>query len=857
MKGCVHRCLKASMNHQIHESQKYNLLYTRRLCECFYINAERQNFWTMNAVESCHGDRDDSDLSAITGSSSNDARDVQAARDLQGKPAFWKRLRTGFLPFLIFRHPETSPDWGLYLMPFVIIARVVRSRGIVESVATTSSTYRLIAFTMLLVGALMGGFFMVYICFSFNGHHYFPSVGSEIQIVLLIRNIILVFAIQFLCFCVCEPNSQRLHLLLFDMRKFDPNLAYMGVFHSIRKFRSKLFGQQFRMRWFSTFLSDSILLGGAFLFYIAYYIMRMAAIGTVDYIFSALTDLYRGVLTCGLIIYTLEFAPKIKYKATFNILILLLIAMQWAEFFLFIGDKKDKSGPQRAVGAIGQLYLTHSSVLLGAILGGHHFHGHLSPDLKWSAFWRIIAVVSCALVWLSYSLLREVFAYDLHGEYNHNWVPISYPWVFWGLCVVGGIACIYLALRYSSQASYRLQHLELVGLDGDHAKVERMGKSSPLEFDVLLIVITFVMATVYYSSESYAYQSVGEYLSFAYSLTVPIAPIGLAMLAVCMWWDPPSVPKFSLYFGLFMGLSLLASLEVIEDCHLNSSNPTCCEYPWLPDVNHHKEEPHKRPECVGLSLENGECLALVDTNSDVPSLSLIFTAVFETTRSVVIETFVNQTLVSTTTVDDLDEILKTESCLTQEMTSTVSRPGSLTPVTITYPPGCYGEYVYDVPASIVEECVLGSSVQNFLCTFNVKTLNCAFVPSEELVIAAVDPRSFTPDTWELLNVDSSNSQPSSELAESSFYVFFRLVGMAALLECFFTLSGVILKLVFLSECRTLTASRHILSRRATVVFNGAIATVITEDSNDELVADGIREQSFPGDLNSKPSMETM
>ena len=813
----------------------------------------------MNATGSCHGEEtNNSTESAATDSSSDDSRGIRQVTDFNGNSSLWRRLRTGFLPFLIFRHPDTSPDWGLYLMPFVLIARLIKSGGIAGAVQNQSGTYRLIAFTMLLVGSLLGGFFMVYICFSFNGHHYFPSVGSELQVVLLIRNVALVFAIQFLCFCVCEPNTQRLHLLLFDMRKFDPNLSYMGVFHSIRKLRAKIFRQPFRMRWFSTFLSDSILLGGAFLFYLAYYIMRMAAIGTVDYIFAALTDLYRGVLTCGLIIYTLEFAPKIKYKATFNILILLLIVMQWAEFFLFIGDKRDKSGPQRAVGAIGQLYLTHSSVLLGAILGGHHFHGHLSPDLKWSAFWRITAVASCALVWLSYSLLREVFAYDLHGEYNHNWIPMSYPWVFWGLCVVGGIACIYLALRYSSQGPTRLRHLELVGLDGDHAKVERMGRSSsPLEFDVLLIVITFVMATVYYSSESYAYQSVGEYLSFAYSLTVPIAPIGLAMLAVCMWWDPPSVPKFSLYFGLFMGLALLASLEVMEDCHLNATNPTCCEYPWLPDVNHHKEEPHKKPECVGLSLENGECLALVDTTSDVPSLSLIFTAVFETTRSVVIETFVNQTLVSTTTVDDLDDILKTTSCLTQEMTSSIIPPGSLTPITVTYPPGCYGEYVYDVPTSIVEECILASSVQNFLCTFSVKTLNCAFVPSDELVIAAVNPRSFTPETWELLNVDSSNSQPSSELAESSFYVFFRLVGMAALLECFFTLSGVILKLVFLSECRTLTASRHILSRRATVVFNGAIATVVTEDSRDEPAPDGVREQSFPGDINSKPSMEAM
>ena len=768
----------------------------------------------------------------------------------------WKRIRTSLLPFLIFRHPDTTPRYGAYLMPFVLIDRLLSTRRSAFSDKQSVSTCNIIAFATLLVGSLLGGFFMVYICFSFNGHHYFPSVGSEIQVVVLIRNILLVFAIQFLCFSVCEPNIQRLQLLLFDMRKFDPNLSYVGVFHSIRKLRAKVFRQVFHMRWFSTFLSDSILLGGAFLYYLTYYIMRMVAIGTVDYIFAALTDLYRGVLTCGFVIYTLEFAPKIKYKSTFNITILLLIVMQWAEFFLFIGDKRDKSGSQRAVGAIGQLYLTHSSVLLGAILGGHHFHGHLSPDLKWSALLRVVSVIFCALVWFTYSVFRGIFAYDFNGEYNHSWIPISYPWTFWAMCVIGGISCVLLAIRYTSQASSRREHVELIGLDGDHAKVERLGRSSTLEFDVLLIVITFVMATVYYSSESYAYQSVGEYLSFAYSLTVPIAPIGLATLAVCMWWDPPSVPKFSLYFGLFLGLSLLASLEVMEDCHLNSTNPTCCEYPWLPDVNHHKEEPHHKPECVGLSLENGKCLALVDTSPETPSLSLIFTAVFETTRSVVIESYVKETLVSRLTVDDLDEILKTTSCLTQEMTTMVVLPGGSSPVTVSYSPGCYGEYIYDVPTNTVEQCVQASTVENFLCTFRVKTLNCAFVPSEELIIAAVDPRSFTPETWDSLKVDSANSQPSSELAESNFYMFFRLVGMAALLEYFFTLSGVILKLIFLSECHTLPASKRILSRRATVVLSGQIATVFTEDSDEHIDAEDDIPALSLDDSKSRTSHET-
>jgi hypothetical protein len=585
------------------------------------------------------------------------------------------------------------------------------------------------------------------------------------------------------------------------------------------------------------------------------------------------------------VVYSLEFAPKVSAsnKTSFNIAVLLLIAMQWSEFFLFIGDKKDKSGPQRAFGAIAQLYMTHSSVLMGAILSGHHHHGHLSPDLKFSGLLKIFCVILLSFVWLTYAILRGLFAYGHEGEYNHNWIPVSYSWVFWVVCVFGGITCLIFAIRYAKNISNE-SGLKLIGISGGHAQVESVGLmshrngrthdelnldgsalSGALDFDVLLIVITFVTATVFYASETFAYQSTKEYLSLAYSLMTPIAAIGLASLAACMWWNPPSSPKWALYFGLLFGLCMLGSLETAEDCHLNSSHPRCCEYPWNPDLNHHMEEPHKAPDCVGMTASDGtSCLtfpldeltggvvvpsskaASAKMNGSI-SIPILFTGVFETTRGVIIDMYKNGEKISSETIKDLYHILETQSCLTKQVATIAN--GTLA----IYPPGCYGEYVYYVPNEISMECnpfTVGNA-----CTFSVRTLNCAFVPSAPLIVRPVDPTKISADEVQLVDSDGV-IRPNNELAESPFYVFFRLVGMAALLECFFTLSGVILKLIFLSECRTFSASRRIYNRKTTVVFQDSKPFVITDDSRPIMGQSSHIEQPR-GDLQSLSSTQTI
>jgi hypothetical protein len=58
-----------------------------------------------------------------------------------------------------------------------------------------------------------------------------------------------------------------------------------------------------------------------------------------------IVDIYKGFLLLGFIIYSLEFYPKVprSKSALFQGVILFIIAMNFADFFLFVGEKTTES----------------------------------------------------------------------------------------------------------------------------------------------------------------------------------------------------------------------------------------------------------------------------------------------------------------------------------------------------------------------------------------------------------------------------------------------------------------------------------------------------------------------------------
>ena len=77
-----------------------------------------------------------------------------------------------------------------------------------------------------------------------------------------------------LCLYVVTPNKDRLEMRHFDMKKINPDLAYIGVLHRIRQSIAFILRRPFKMRWFTTNLSDHILLGLTYFFYAVTSVMR-------------------------------------------------------------------------------------------------------------------------------------------------------------------------------------------------------------------------------------------------------------------------------------------------------------------------------------------------------------------------------------------------------------------------------------------------------------------------------------------------------------------------------------------------------------------------------------------------------
>jgi hypothetical protein len=295
-----------------------------------------------------------------------------------------------------------------------------------------------------------------------------------------------------------------------------------------------------------------------------------------------------------------------------------------------------------------------------------------------------------------------------------------------------------------------------------------------------------------------------------------------------IWWKPPSKPMRALYLAMLLAACIVGSVQTFEDCSGNSKVPICCLYPWMPDMNARLETPHGTPNCNGLKTAQGVCLTIMleinnatqidvvtDSGEDLETVSwngyvipLTFSAVQETTRVVVIEAIKNNGTIWSTRLDKPWDISKATTCRSESITQYIAGEA------YTFPPGCSGLYTYLPPSSVVEACDPNASSG---CVFHIKTLNCAFIESEPLVIA---PVLLDGENISDLKFSSVGIPDESDVIRSQFYSFFRMVGMAGLLECSFTLYGILLKLIFLSECRSLsiqTASLFMKRRKSTLV----------------------------------------
>jgi hypothetical protein len=167
---------------------------------------------------------------------------------------------------------------------------------------------------------------------------------------------------------------------------------------------------------------------------------------------------------------------------------------------------------------------------------------------------------------------------------------------------------------------------------------------------------------------------------------------------------------------------------------------------------------------------------------------MLFTSVTASTRAVQISVSLAGFTIFSDIYQDLASIVTSTTCRDQETTySLIDAAGSS--LKVVSAAGCFGQYLYALPPAVIDTCRASP------CIFSAATLNCAFVSSPPLFFVSSSSAQSYPSSL------ATQLGQATDQIESAYYQFYVVIGMAGLVECFFTLLGVFLKLVLVSECQ--------------------------------------------------------
>ncbi|KAF4672897.1 hypothetical protein FOL47_011248 [Perkinsus chesapeaki] len=685
---------------------------------------------------------------------------VESEGDDRGRcRSILSKVCTLLLPFRIFKYPETAP-WAL-VNGHRHKLHTRKQEGV------QGLFVNVLVVLVLVFGATQ---VLVFACFSFAKESEFPSYGDgksqseRLETVLLVTSVITITALYVVCFFCYKPNYHRIHehgLLHHE------ELNGMGVFQTLRKGVAYLRREKFVKRWFTTFLSDHILLFIVWFCYITYNIMRMVD-GSFGW-YTHVLSIWQSIVKSGVLIYMLEYSPVVVRRRSLlaTAVIILIIGLQLAEFFVLIYDKSDDADVERTFGSGAQLFMTHSAIMFGAIILGHHMHPGLCPDLRPRSLLKLVGVGIVVAIFVWYCFTRE-FDHAV-GRNQEGWVTVSYPYVLSILQIAGGVLVLLLLWfwhinRHPQKKSFIKRSTSFAwGVPRDELDINP-DSSSPFDYDVSLVVIALVVSNLYYLSEINAAAVQGRWTTFAVAMLSVIAPIALTTFSVVLWrWPPNSRTIFrgGLLVALSLSLCLLFNAESAEDCHLNGVVPSCCirggnrSYTGIISVSY--DYKYSR-ELVFQTIKMGAG----DGGSDMTVFEKVYDGISDPSVLVCVD-----------------------------------ESGTIGGQYIQA--GCSGMFDVDIAeaATSLEGCVFGFSPERANCYVKVFSRNCAYTDSYPLIIY--------PLLEELPGriVRKADSLVTKK-EYSRFYDEFLLVGMAASLELFFTLFGILLKIFILTDSEHFT-----------------------------------------------------
>mmetsp|Transcript_26454 Transcript_26454/g.57438 ORF Transcript_26454/g.57438 Transcript_26454/m.57438 type:complete len:1181 (-) Transcript_26454:102-3644(-) len=470
-----------------------------------------------------------------------------------------------------------------------------------------------------------------------------PDTGDHLPFIAIVKQVLTILVFRRLCFWM-QP---QMHLV--ELRETDTGDLYpTGVFDTLGNFGRRVLCKPAKTRWFTSFLADHLLLWAVGVPFGIYQVMLVPVVkqatSTPGLPHLPLTDhtrlviqiirtvgaSYGGIMVGGFLMAVLgNFAVPRPGKQLQVFVFLACGLVLWASDFVLMVEEKthyhggctpldglNKTPTFRLMSALAQIFVTHSSAMLGAVIMGHSSHLKKSPDLLWRTFWLKLFPV-CFI----FGFGHMVMVYGMtHGQMHptcrhHFWILARiYPYVLSSMKICLGIVLLLSAFLHFTDAPeddpLLTGNIERTIDDDeadfdDHVHATHSTHEVHLDYlarlpqyfcyDAVLIMITFTIAILWNIVNIYFAKAQHTYWTLVVHLAELAAPTGLALFAICFWQRPvakKASQRHLLWVALALGLVSFGHYVYLEDCEVSGYLPACCKYPGLPDFNNHLESGH-------------------------------------------------------------------------------------------------------------------------------------------------------------------------------------------------------------------------------------------------------------------------
>uniref|UniRef100_A0A7S1A5E7 Uncharacterized protein n=1 Tax=Noctiluca scintillans TaxID=2966 RepID=A0A7S1A5E7_NOCSC len=324
----------------------------------------------------------------------------------------------------------------------------------------------------------------------------------------------------------------------------------------------------------------------------------------------------------GFLVTTLEnsVAPRNGREREFLVLMALLVLLWSNDFFVVMLERGVFSSPSighhlkniatlKVTAAASQIFITHSTAMLGAIMLGHSCHFKKSPDLTWHTVRKMCAcllLLSVFICW--FTTFRRVHTWEYCFPETFKVFALTYPTFVVIFRAVGGLVLLIMSLTREKNKHGGDSDDETASARGSAARHEAalQALKKILDYDSVLIMLTFSGA-IFWDVTNILGIVASERAYFNQRTIPPIVallgPLGLAAFALSVWRTPPvsgTAAFRGLWFGMFFAGVMFLEFQQQEDCEISADLPECCEYPTSMDLFSRTPSPqcHKNLRCL-------------------------------------------------------------------------------------------------------------------------------------------------------------------------------------------------------------------------------------------------------------------